>query len=227
MARVGGSTKRLASRFYQLKTGHCLIGQYLNWTKNRPIPQCWWCQYREQTRDHLFKERPEWKPQQKILWAEVFKETKRWKSRWKVRDVLADERCSRPVLDFLTATDVGRRVPAEEDAGSDASEWELRERREREEEREAGTEELGAELGGRGGAPAAPLHTPVHGIGTRRIGDGSRFPYVLPFVLSFVTFLGAHLLFLGTGLGGGQRGACNVPPLRGQRTGKGLYIILP
>jgi len=33
---VAGSTKRLASRFYQLKTGHCLTGQYLNWTKNRP-----------------------------------------------------------------------------------------------------------------------------------------------------------------------------------------------
>ena len=27
---VAGSTKRLASRFYQLKTGHCLTGQYLN-----------------------------------------------------------------------------------------------------------------------------------------------------------------------------------------------------
>ena len=27
---VAGSTKRLASRFYQLKTGHCLSGQYLN-----------------------------------------------------------------------------------------------------------------------------------------------------------------------------------------------------
>jgi hypothetical protein len=27
---VAGSTKRHASRFYQLKTGHCLIGQYLN-----------------------------------------------------------------------------------------------------------------------------------------------------------------------------------------------------
>jgi len=43
------------------------------------------------------------------------------------------------------------------------------------------------------------------------------------FVLSFV----AHLLspwcalhLLGTGLGGGQRGACNVPPPRGLRTGK-------
>jgi len=33
---VAGSTKRLASRFYQLKTGHCLSGQYLHWTKNRP-----------------------------------------------------------------------------------------------------------------------------------------------------------------------------------------------
>jgi len=39
---VAGSTKRLAFRFYQLKRGHCLTGQYLNWTKNRPTPQCWW-----------------------------------------------------------------------------------------------------------------------------------------------------------------------------------------
>ena len=55
---VPGSTKRLASRFYQLKTGHCLTGQHLNWTKSRPTPQCWWCRYRTQTRDHLFKECP-------------------------------------------------------------------------------------------------------------------------------------------------------------------------
>jgi len=52
---VDGSSKRLASRFYQIKTGHCLTGQYLNWTKNRSTPQCWWCRYRTQTRDHLFK----------------------------------------------------------------------------------------------------------------------------------------------------------------------------
>ena len=31
---VAGSTKRLASRFYQVKTGHCLSGQYIYWTKN-------------------------------------------------------------------------------------------------------------------------------------------------------------------------------------------------
>ena len=66
-------------------------------------------------------------------------------SRFESRDLLADVRCSHAVLDFLSTTDVGRLVPSEEDAGSEASEWELRERREREEERRADAEELGAE----------------------------------------------------------------------------------
>jgi len=110
---VAGSTKRLPSWIYHLKTGHCLTVQYLHWTKNRPTPQCWWCRYQMQTRDHLFKECPERKPQQKILWAEVKQETGRWKDRWKVRDRMADGRCSRAVLGFLSLTDVGRRVLAE------------------------------------------------------------------------------------------------------------------
>jgi predicted nucleotidyltransferase len=146
---VAGSSKRLASSFYQLKTGHCLTGQYLHRMKSRPTTQCWWCESGTQTRDHLFKECAEWKGQQRTLWTEVRKETGRWKNRWKVRDLLADERCSRAVLDFLATTDVGRRVPAlaEEDAAeSETSEWELRERREREEERRAEAEELGAEV---------------------------------------------------------------------------------
>jgi len=33
---VAGSTKRVASRFYQIKAGHCLTGQYFNWTNNPP-----------------------------------------------------------------------------------------------------------------------------------------------------------------------------------------------
>jgi hypothetical protein len=39
-----------------------------------------------------------------------------------VRDLLAEERCSRAVLDFLATTDVGRLVPApvDEDAQSEA-----------------------------------------------------------------------------------------------------------
>ena len=58
---VAKARKRLAARFYQLKTGHCLTGQYLAWTTRRPDATCWWCQYRTQTRDHLFKHCPEWK----------------------------------------------------------------------------------------------------------------------------------------------------------------------
>jgi hypothetical protein len=100
---------------------------------------------------------PEWKAQQKILWAEVKKENGRWKSHWKVRDLLADERYSQAVLDFLSTMDVGRLVPAlaEEDAQSEASERELRERREREEERRVAVEELGA------GGEEKPLFLPT------------------------------------------------------------------
>jgi len=126
---VADSTKRLASRYYQLKTGHACTGQYLRWAKARPDAQCWWCKRPSQTRDHLFKVCPEWKMQQKILWAEVLKETKRSKSRWTVRDLLADGRCERAVLDFLSSTDVGRLAPPleEEDAVSAVSEMEMQE----------------------------------------------------------------------------------------------------
>jgi len=178
---VADSTKRLASRYYQLKTGHARTGQYLHWAKVRPDVQCWWCKCPSQTRDHLFKVCPEWKMQQKILWAEVLKETKRWKSRWTVRDLLADgcgravlgflastdvgrlvpprwksrwtardllaDGCGRAVLEFLASTDVGRLVPPLEEeghAGSEVSEWELRERRERLEARGDEAETLGA-----------------------------------------------------------------------------------
>jgi len=81
---VAGSSKRGASRFCQVKTVRCLTGQYLHWTKNRPTAQCWWCRYRTQTRDHLFKAWPGWKAQQKIPWAEMQRESGRRKSRCRI-----------------------------------------------------------------------------------------------------------------------------------------------
>ena len=121
----------------------------------------------------LFKVCPEWKMQQKILWAEVLKETKRWKSRWTVRDLLADGRCGQAVLDFLFSTDVGRLVPPleeEGDAGSEMSEWELLERRERQERREAEAEALGVvdEMGGR---EELPLFLPTPSFMASAGGD--------------------------------------------------------
>jgi len=58
---VAESTERLASRCYQLKTGHARTGQYLHWAKARPTAQRWWCQCPSQTRDRLFKVCPKWK----------------------------------------------------------------------------------------------------------------------------------------------------------------------
>ena len=146
------STKRLAARFYQLKTGHARTGQYLHWAKVRPTAQCWWCPHPRQTREHLLKGCPRWRKQQKALWKEVWKETGKGRGRWKAHELFADPRCSQAVLDFLSSTDVGKTVPAVEvegDAGSEASEWELRERAEREAERRA--EGLDAEDEGEAG----------------------------------------------------------------------------
>jgi len=54
----------------------------------------------------------------KVLWVEVLKESGKWKSLWRIQDFLVDGWCSLAVLGFLSATDVGRLVPAEEDAGA-------------------------------------------------------------------------------------------------------------
>jgi len=82
---------------------------------------------------------PEWKAQQKIVWAEVLNKTGRGKRQRKIRDRLAEERCGRAVLNSLSTTDAGRRMPAREGAASEMPEAELWEW---EEEQEA--EELGA-----------------------------------------------------------------------------------
>ena len=81
------------------------------------------------------------------------KETGRWKDRWKVRDLLADERCVRPVLDFLATTDVGRLAPPleGEDAVSAVSELEVRE----------WLEEQGAEAEEPDGGGEQPLFLPM------------------------------------------------------------------
>jgi hypothetical protein len=77
----------------------------------------------------------------------VRKESGRGKERFKVRGLLADPRCSRPVLDFLSTTDVGRRAPPPaEDAENETPEWELRDRREREEETRVEAVDLPAEV---------------------------------------------------------------------------------
>ena len=106
----------LAGRFHRLRTGHCPTGQCLEWTKNSDTAECGWCRdtrhrqentYPRTARDGSASRRS---CEQKILWAEVRKETGKWKWRFNIRDLLTDERCARSILDFLHTTKVERRV---------------------------------------------------------------------------------------------------------------------
>ena len=50
--------EKLASRFFQLASGHAMIAPFLKeklgWIRSNI---CWWCESGRQTREHLFKER--------------------------------------------------------------------------------------------------------------------------------------------------------------------------
>ena len=107
--------KRLASRFYQMKTGHALTGKYLKHIGSRESDACWWCGRpgASQTREHLLKSCPTWRQQQKVLWKEVRKRTKRGRDRFRIADLFADERCSKAVLRFLDRYDGSRQNRAE------------------------------------------------------------------------------------------------------------------
>ena len=104
-------------------TQHWLTGQYLQWATRRPDAKCWWCNYKTQTREHLFKNCPQWKSKQKALWAAVREETGWGKDRFKISELFADERCSKAILDFLATTEVRRTAGppvADEEPGSEA-----------------------------------------------------------------------------------------------------------
>jgi hypothetical protein len=107
-----------------MKTGHCFTGQYLKWTKNRATAKCGWCPCKVRTREHLFKNCPRWKLQQKTLWAEVRRDTGRGKTRFKIRDLFADELCTRAILDFLRTTKVGRKVEQDREEKNENPGWE-------------------------------------------------------------------------------------------------------
>jgi len=141
---VTWSSKRLASRFYQMKTGHCLTGRYLEWTKNRPTAQCRWCQCPTQTRDHLFKVCPEWEEAAENPVGRGVEGKQEGEEpvknpgpprRWKVQ--LGGVRLP---LHY----GCGKAGPSWGKRGREVSEWGRRERREREGERRVEAKELGA-----------------------------------------------------------------------------------
>ena len=64
--------KEVASRFFQLASGHAMIAPFLKekfgWVDS---DSCWWCSGGRQSREHLFKECNTWKDEIRTLWKEA------------------------------------------------------------------------------------------------------------------------------------------------------------
>jgi hypothetical protein len=93
---VDRSAKRLVGRSYQLKTGHCPTGQYLQWTKKDPRRSAGGAPTRCRHGGTSSKTAPAGSCSKRI------------------RDLFADERCTQPIPDFLRPTKVGRRTGPKE-----------------------------------------------------------------------------------------------------------------
>jgi len=102
---IATADKRIGVRFYQLTIAHQLTGKYLVSSMRSSLKSCW-CSYRTERRKMHFKRCPHGKRQWIVPWAEVLRETGRWKNQFKLRD-LADEGPSRVRFNFFSTTDVG------------------------------------------------------------------------------------------------------------------------
>jgi len=214
---VADCTKRLAWRYYQLKTGHARTGQHLHWAKVRLTAQCWWCERPSQTRDQPLQGVPGMEAAAKGAVG---------------RGAEGDGKVEEPVEDTgptcrqevrkgsaglphrngcgKAGATCGRTAPGarRQNGSSGSARSGKRNRRRR---RRSWVLRQDRALG-RNCRCSSP-HPPSWHRQTRSRG-GSLFLCHFP-----LWFLWCAPIF-GTGLGGGRRGAGNVPPPRGLRTGK-------
>ena len=100
--------KELASRFYQLLSGHAAVAEHLVRVGQAPGDKCWFCGTGErQTRFHLFVKCRRWEPEIRRLWQRIRAECGRGGAP-SVRWLFGDERNVPAILDFLRETRVGK-----------------------------------------------------------------------------------------------------------------------
>lgn len=109
--------KRTAARYYQLKTGHALIGTYLKRIGRNETDECWWCRGKtRQTRTHLLKDCRTWRRQQHELWEGMAEERDKdgkpdgLNKTASVENLFAHPKAAVHILRFLRVTQVGRRT---------------------------------------------------------------------------------------------------------------------
>jgi hypothetical protein len=122
--------KPLASRYYQLMSGHALIGPYMKEKlKKADSDECWWCDTgQRQTRENLFKECPKWKDEIRDLWRDVRKAVGWPRPRWKpISLFFRTEKATEAILALWKVTGVGkmpgREAPEEYGDGREDEDW--------------------------------------------------------------------------------------------------------
>ena len=104
-----GVRKELASRYYQLLSGHAATATHLRRMGQVSSDECWWCGSGErQTRLHLFSRCRRWTPEIRELWRRVNAECGGNPRALSVRRLFGDPQATEAVLDFLRSTGVGR-----------------------------------------------------------------------------------------------------------------------
>ena len=109
---MSSAAKPIAKRFYQLKMGHAVTASYLCRVKKASSQKCWWCNAAKQDIDHLFFECRSWAKERRTLYSDLAREMverpRLSKDRPKNR-LFNTPKAVKPILDFLAATDIGRR----------------------------------------------------------------------------------------------------------------------
>jgi hypothetical protein len=107
------ATKRLSSRFFQLKIGHAITATYLKRIQKLDNTRCWWFSERQQTVEHQFFNCKKWRKQRKKFYEEIAKlglSKPRNKDKIDKNKLFNNLYTYNAILAFLDATDIGLRV---------------------------------------------------------------------------------------------------------------------
>ena len=100
--------KELASRYFQLLSGHAATGEHLTRIGQATSPHCWWCGSGErQTRFHLFVKCRRWEPGIKRMWQRIRLGCS-WGGAPSTRRLFRGEKAVPAVPEFLGGARVGR-----------------------------------------------------------------------------------------------------------------------
>jgi len=110
---IFATRKQLSNRFFQIKIGHAITASYLKRIKKSESSNCWWCNNRHQTIEHLLLECQHWRKQRRKFYSDlensnIIRPRKEdTKAKFKL---FKNSKVFKAILAFLNAIDIGRKL---------------------------------------------------------------------------------------------------------------------